>query len=79
MSKKVQPKPVPPNRHVTLAVNASDVFHVSFDTEKRPGYLTAVRVVISEDIVMVDETVCIALVDHPLYKKLQEYVLANPR
>lgn len=57
----------------------TDVFHISFDTKKRPGYITAVKVTISEDVVFDDETVCVALADHPLYKALQQYVLANRR
>lgn len=69
----------PPTRRPTVSANATDVFHIAFDTNRRPGYLSAVRVILSEDVVMRDETVCIALCDHPLYLDLQKYVLANPR
>ena len=75
-----KPRKQPPQKKapVTHVMKASDVFHVSFDTESRPGYVTAVKVTLSEDIVMDDETVSVALADHPLYKKLEAYVLANP-
>jgi hypothetical protein len=72
-------KKAPPLRRPQFSVKKSDIFHISFDTKDPSGYLRAVRVILSEDIVMDDETVSINLTDHPLYLKLQEYVKANPR
>lgn len=69
----------PPKPRESHVVKKTDIFHVSFDTKTRPGCLSAVRVILTEDIVMDDETVRIDLADHPLYLKLQEYVKSNPR
>ena len=57
-------------------------YHVSFETEHTPGYLVSVKVSIGHAIHSADEgnnKLRIDLADHPLYKDLQAYVLANPR
>lgn len=53
------------------------VFHVAFDTKSQAGYLKSVKITIENDIIDLDETVRIDLVDHPLYKDLYRYCLAN--
>lgn len=52
-------------------------YHISFNTKDSAGYIKAVKVSISEDVVLLDETVRIDLVDHPLYPALQKYILQN--
>lgn len=61
------------------ATKNKKTYHVAFDTKSRPGYVLAVKVTIETDVVLEDETVQIDLVNHPLYKDLQAYVLANRR
>lgn len=52
-------------------------YHISFNTKDSAGYIKAVKVALSEDIVDLDESVRIDLADHPLYPALQNYVLQN--
>lgn len=61
-------KPLPP----------SNEFHISFDTRHSAGYIKSVKIVITEDIVDLDETVRIDLRDHPLYPALHKYCRDNP-
>lgn len=57
----------------------TNVFHVSFNTNGNGGYIKAVKVTIENDVMDALDSVRIDLADHPLYKDLQAYVLANPR
>lgn len=51
---------------------------VSFDTLDMPGKIKAVRVQIDTIIMSETDKVRVDLADHPLYAKLEQYVLANP-
>ena len=62
-----------------VAVRDTDTFAIAFDTKKYPGFIETVRVIIFHDLMDESDTVRINLCDHPLYKDLQRYVLANPR
>ena len=53
-------------------------YAVAFDTRKHAGYIHAVKVTMSEDIVDLDEQVRVDLSDDPAYKDLYTYCLANP-
>ncbi len=55
-----------------------NVFHIEFQTEDGPGLLATRVELRSEYIKEMDATVNVALCDHPLYPKLEQYVLANP-
>ena len=55
-----------------------DTFHVSFDTKTNPGFVRSVKITITEDLLMSDESVRIDLANHPLYPKLEKYVRDNP-
>jgi hypothetical protein len=58
----------------------ADKYHISFDTKSNPGKVEAVTVSLSLDTLVDDDRkVRIDLAEHPLYKDLQQYVLANPR
>lgn len=57
----------------------TDTFHVSFETKGHAGYIKTVKVTIEEDVMDSMDTARVDLADHPLYKKLQDYVRANPR
>ena len=57
-----------------------DEFYIDFNTKQEPGKLQAVRVRI--DLVTITDmhkSLPINLCEHPLYKELQAYVLANRR
>lgn len=56
---------------------ATNEFFVCFDTVGT--YLKGVKVTVQEEVLDATESARIDLADHPLYKKLQAYVLANPR
>lgn len=57
-----------------------DEFYISFDTKINPGKIDAVRVRIDNvTIADMDKPLNLALVDHPLYRDLEQYVLANRR
>ena len=59
-------------------MSRENIFYIDFDTEDGPGLL-AVRVTLdSEYIQDMNKKLNIALADHPLYWKLERYVLANP-
>lgn len=62
------PKPQPTN-----------VFHISFNTTGRGGYLKTVKITIENDVMDAMDEARIDLCDHPLYPALQAYVKANPR
>lgn len=61
-------------------------YHIAFDTKSTPGFLRAVKVRIELDMLPDDqaapagdqERYNIALCDHPLYKMLRDYCVANP-
>lgn len=51
---------------------------IEFDTKEMPGKVVGVRVELSTTIIKKSDRVNIALCDHPLYPKLEKYVLNNP-
>lgn len=54
-------------------------YHIDFDTEEMPGMIVAVRVALSNEIIRDDvKKMRVDLRDHPLYAKLERYVLNNP-
>lgn len=55
-----------------------NVFHVAFDSAGKSGYMLGVKITIEQELVEPDATYRIDLRDHPLYKKLEQYVKANP-
>jgi hypothetical protein len=62
-----------------VRLNERNTYGIAFDTERYPGYVHAVKITMSEDV-MQDSDVCnVNLADHPNYKLLQQYVKANPR
>ena len=50
----------------------------SFDTKATPGNVVAVSVALDNTILVPTDAVRVDLCDHPLYKRLETYVLANP-
>jgi hypothetical protein len=62
-----------------MALEPTNTFHISFNTSGKSGYITTVKVTIERDVMDSMDTARIDLADHPLYKDLQRYVLANPR
>ena len=67
------PPPLPTERNT---------FHVAFDIDSMPGYAVVTTVVLARQVVRGDKfddaVFCIALVDHPEYAKLAQYVTDNP-
>lgn len=53
-------------------------FGVAFETEGHGGHIKFVRVVLSSDVMDAQETVNVALCEHPLYPYLARYVAGNP-
>lgn len=54
-------------------------YHIEFDTLDMPGRLKATFVTLGVDVVRdMHAKMNIALVDDPLYEKLERYVLGNP-
>ncbi len=63
-----------PSRSVPLGT-----YHIEFDTLDMPGKLVATKIVISKEIISdLDRRLAVDLSSHPLYRKLEAYVLANP-
>ena len=59
--------------------DGKNTFYISFETKTIPGQLMALRVDIRNELILdKDKKMNIALVDHPLYKDLERYVLSNP-
>lgn len=50
---------------------------ISFDTKDMPGKVVAIRVELTKMFVEPSDKVRVDLVDHPLYKQLEQYVLNN--
>jgi hypothetical protein len=50
---------------------------ISFDTLEMPGKIVAVSVELNTIIMGSSDSVRVDLVDHPLYPKLEKYVLDN--
>ena len=59
-------------------MSIENTFYIEFSTLDGPGLLATKIVISTEYIKDLDATINIALADHPLYKKLEQYVLANP-
>ena len=57
----------------------SNEFHIEFNSAGNSGYMKGVKVTLEEDVIDLEGLYRIDLADHPLYKALQKYVLANPR
>lgn len=55
-----------------------DTFYIEFNTEDGPGIFATKVVICSEYLQDMNATLRIDLCDHPLYKKLEQYVKANP-
>lgn len=61
-------------------------YHIAFDTRLTPGFLTALKITIEVDALPNDAAAPkdlqahyqVNLCDHPAYKDLERYVLANP-
>jgi hypothetical protein len=53
-------------------------YGISFDTKEVPGKIRFVKVILSHDFMSDKDRIRVDLVDHPLYKQLEQYVLANP-
>lgn len=53
-------------------------YAISFDTKEMPGKIVAVRVQLDTTVIGPDDTVRVDLAAHPLYEKLEQYVLNNP-
>lgn len=53
-------------------------YAISFDTKEMPGKVVGVRVQLDTMIIGTDDKVRVDLSDHPLYEKLEQYVLHNP-
>lgn len=54
-------------------------YFISFNTLDMPGRVLAVRVTLSHEVIKdMDAKFRIDLSDHPLYHKLEDYVLSNP-
>lgn len=53
-------------------------YAISFDTQEMPGKLVAVTVELTKRLMGPDDKMSVALVEHPLYRHLENYVLANP-
>ena len=55
-------------------------FGIAFDTNKyrSQGMLSVVTVTLREDVMGMDESAFVNLCEHPLYRDLERYVLANP-
>lgn len=51
---------------------------ISFDVSSDKKIVTGLQISIGERNIADTETVNIALCEHPLYPKLEQYVLANP-
>ena len=71
-----------PSRSVDLETKIlwiRSAYHIEFETLDMPGKLVATKIVISKDIISdLDRRVAVDLSSHPLYRKLEAYVLANP-
>lgn len=54
-------------------------YMIAFDTAavKATGIVTAVKVTIEPATLGADESASVALIDHPLYPQLRQYVLSN--
>ena len=52
-------------------------FAISFDTKDMPGKIKAVIVTLDVKIMTLDDEVRVDLFSHPLYPRLERYVLAN--
>jgi hypothetical protein len=50
---------------------------ISFDTNEMPGKIVCVRVQLDTTIIGMDDKIRLDLVNHPLYRHLEEYVLNN--
>lgn len=53
-------------------------FHIDFDTEEMPGLIVTTSVKLSRGVMRPEDRVRINLPDHPLYARLERFVLANP-
>lgn len=53
-------------------------YAIDFDTKEMPGKVVGVRVQLDTVIIGEDDRVRVDLSDHPLYEKLERYVLNNP-
>jgi len=53
-------------------------FCVEFKTSSIPNRVVATQVTLESIIMAPKDSVKVNLVDHPLYKNLEQYVLANP-
>lgn len=56
----------------------TNTFHISFNTKRLPGFIQTVKVTIENDVMDNMDEVRVDLAAHPLYRELEEYVLANP-
>ncbi len=56
----------------------ADKYHIEFNTEDGPGILAITVSLRSEFVTDMNAQMRVDLCDHPLYKKLEQYVLANP-
>jgi len=54
-------------------------YHIEFDTQDMPGKIKATTIHINTEVVRdMKAKMRVDLFHHPLYKKLEKYVLANP-
>ncbi len=57
----------------------SAFFYIAFDTREMHPQLLATRVDLKQEVIRDDgRQLPINLCDHPLYRQLEQYVLANP-
>ena len=54
------------------------VYGIAFDTKEMPGKVIAVTVALDKKIINDTDEIRLDLVDHPLYRHIEDYVLANP-
>lgn len=72
------------NRHERRAARAmsrdgdGNRYGIAFDTKEMPGKIVATTVALDKWIMSPEDTVNVALCNHPLYPALVAYVLANP-
>lgn len=50
---------------------------ISFDTKEMPGKIVGIRVELNKYVFGMNDSVNVALCEHPLYHHLEAYVLAN--
>jgi hypothetical protein len=64
---------------MSAPLQPTNTFCIEFNVDKKSGYIKATQITIEHTVMDSMDAARIDLADHPLYKSLQQYVLANPR